>query len=536
MFAKHGIYLYNKIMAMYDTIIKSGTVLDGTGVAPVQTDIGITENKISAVGNLENNAMRVIDASNKFVTPGFIDITNHSDTHLTLFKYPNLESMLMQGVTSIIGGNCGSSLAPLASSHAIHGVRKWADLSDININWTTFKEYLWEIDALNPGVNVGSFVGYGTLRRGIIGDEIRLLTTEERERLKQLLRSALRDGAFGLSLGLSYGHEGISPTEELIEISRVLQEEGGILKVHLRSEGNGLLASVNEAVRIGREAGVSVQISHLKAIGRKSWRTLHPALDLIHNAKISGLDINFDVSPYATTGSSLYLLIPAWARLGGFNELFKRIDNPEERKKIIDTMATYTLHPDKILITSAPMKNIVGQTLADIAETAGMSTEEALLATVRASEGRVSIIGKTVSVRNTKREVEDTDSFIASDGEGYSEQAVKSGNLVHPRSFAAFAHFWHRFVMELALIPAQEAVKKITFAPAQKVGLTHRGVIKKGNFADITVFDPNTFKEHNTYRDPYRYPKGIEYVFVNGKASVENAQVTHTRSGKALKR
>lgn len=523
-------------MAIYDTIIKSGMVFDGTGAPPIQADIGISGNQISAFGDLGNNAARVIDATGKFVTPGFIDITNHSDTHLTLFKYPNLESLLMQGVTSIIGGNCGSSLAPLASSRAIFGVRKWADLSTININWTTFKEYLWEVDALNLGVNVGSFVGYGTLRRGIIGDEIRLLTTEERERLKQLLRSALNDGAFGLSLGLSYGHEGISPTEELIEVSRVLHEEGGILKIHLRSEGNGLLAAVNEAVRIGREAGISVQISHLKAIGKKSWRTLHHALDLIHNAKVSGLDINFDVSPYATTGSSLYLLIPAWARLGGFEELFKRIDNPEERKKIIDTMATYTLHPDKIFITAAPIKNIVGQTLADIAETAGMSAEEALLATVRASEGRVSIIGKTVSVRNTKREVEDSDSFIASDGEGYSEEAATSGNLVHPRSFATFAHFWHRFVMELALMPAEEAIKKITFAPAQKIGLVRRGSIKKENFADITVFDPNVFKEHNTYRDPYHYPKGIEYVFVNGKMAVENAQLTHTRAGRALKR
>ncbi|MDZ4260349.1 MAG: amidohydrolase family protein, partial [Candidatus Sungbacteria bacterium] len=454
----------------------------------------------------------------------------------TLFKYPNLESMLMQGVTSIIGGNCGSSLAPLASSHAIHGIRKWADLSDININWTTFKEYLWEIDALNPGVNVGSFTGYGTLRRGIVGNERRLLTIEEREQLKQLLRDALHDGSFGLSLGLSYGHEAISPTEELIEVSRVLQEEGGILKVHLRSEGNGLLAAVNEVVRIGREAGVSVQISHLKAIGRKSWRTLTPALDLIRNTKASGLDINFDVSPYATTGSSLYLLIPAWARQGGFEELFKRIDNPEERKKIIDTLSSYTLHPDKILVTSAPIKNIVGKTLADIAETAGMSAEEALLATVRASEGRVSIIGKTVSVRNTKHEVADLDSFIASDGEGYSQEAAGSGNLVHPRSFGAFAHFWHRFVRELALMPEQEAIKKITSAPAQKVGLTRRGAIKKGNFADITVFDPATFKEHSTYRDPYHYSTGIAYVWVNGKMAVENAQLTHIRSGRALKR
>ena len=523
-------------MATYDTIIKAGTVIDGTGAQPFVADIGISGNEIAEIGQIGHSAANIVDATGKFVVPGFIDITNHSDTHLTLFKYPGFESLLMQGVTTIIGGNCGSSLAPLASAKAIHGIQKWADLSEININWTTFKEYIWEIDAMNLGVNFGSFVGYGTLRRGIIGDEIRLLTIEERERLKQLLRDALKEGAFGLSLGLSYGHESISPTEELIEISRVIQEEGGILKVHLRSEGNGLLAAVNEVVRIGREAGVAVQISHLKAIGKKSWKSLHHALDLIHNAKASGLNINFDVSPYATTGSSLYLLIPTWARQGGFDELFKRIDDSEERKKIIDTLATYTLHPDKILITSAPIKNIVGQTLSEIAETAGISPEEALLATVRASEGRVSIIGQTVSVKNTKREVEDPDSFIASDGEGYAKEASGSGNLIHPRSFGTFAHFWHRFVNELALVTPEQAIKKITSGPAEKMGLTRRGALKEENFADIVVFDPALFKERNTYRDPYHYSTGIEWVFVNGKATIERTKLTDMHSGKALKR
>ena len=525
-------------MATYDTIIKSGTIYDGMGGEPIQADIAIMGNQIVAIGQFEEDthATHVIDASGKYVAPGFIDITNHSDTHLTLFKYQGLESMLMQGVTTIIGGNCGSSLAPLASPDAIHGIKKWADLSEININWTTFEEYMWEIDALNLGVNFGSFVGYGTLRRGVINNAIRLLTVEEREKIKFLLGNALNEGAFGLSLGLAYGHEAISPTEELIEISRLLQETGGILKVHLRSEGNALLAAVNEVVRIGREAGISVQISHLKAIGRKSWRTLRLALDIIHHAKESGLNINYDVSPYATTGSSLYLLIPAWAREGGFDELFKRIDNATERKKIIDTLATYTLHANKILITSSPIKNIVGQTLSEIAENAGISPEEAILATVRASEGRVSIIGQTVSVRNTKEEIRDINSFIASDGMGYTEEALESGDLVHPRSFGAFPHFWHRFVNELALLSPQDAIKKITFAPAQKLGLNRRGALIKGNIADIAVFDPKLFREHNTYRSPYNYSRGMEWVFVNGKAAVEHGIPTHLRNGRVIKK
>ncbi len=523
-------------MATYDTIIKSGTIYDGLGGEPIQADIGILGNQITAIGQLQDSAGHIVNATGKYVTPGFIDITNHSDTHLTIFKYPGLESMLMQGVTTIIGGNCGSSLAPLGSPNAIHGIKKWANLSDINLNWATFEEYIWELDALTLGVNFGSFVGYGTLRRGVINDEIRLLTIEEREKVKLLLADAMTQGAFGLSLGLSYGHEAISPTEELIEIAHVLQEDGGVLKMHLRSEGNGLLAAVNEAVRIGRDAGVSIQISHLKAIGKKAWRTLTPALEIIRHAKESGVDINFDVSPYASTGSSLYLLIPGWARQGGFTELFKRIDDPVERKKIIDTLSTYTLHANKILIISSPIKSIIGQTLAEIAENGGITPEEALLATVRASEGRVSMIGRTVSVRNTKEEVQNQDSFIASDGVGYTEEASDSGELVHPRSFGAFAHFWHRFVNELGLISPQEAIKKITSAPAEKLKLARRGALIKGNIADIAVFNPNIFKERNTYRDPYHYAIGMDYVFVNGKLAVENGVPTHARHGRVLKR
>ena len=179
---------------------------------------------------------------------------------------------------------------------------------------------------------------------------------------------------------------------------------------------------------------------------------------------------------------------------------------------------------------------MVGQTLAEIAENAGISTEEALLSTVRASEGRVSIIGKTVSVKNTKQEVASPDSFIASDGAGYSEEAFDSGNLVHPRSFGTFPHFWHRFVNELTLMSPQAAIKKITSGPAQKIGLNRRGILKKANIADIVVFDPNLFKEHNTYRNPYHYPRGMEWVFVNGKAAVQNGAPTHSRNGRMIKR
>ncbi len=518
-----------------DIVIKSGTVFDGEGNPAVTADIRIRGETIAEIGKI-GEGESVINATGKYVTPGFIDITNHSDTHLTIFKYPALDSLVMQGVTTIIGGNCGSSLAPLGSPDAIDSIRKWADPAQININWAGIREYLNEIENMRLGVNYGTLIGYGTLRRGVIGSDSRPLGLEEREKIKHLLREGMKEGAFGLSLGLSYGHERASTTEEIIEIGKTLLETWGIIKIHLRSEGKEVLASVNEAVRIGRETNIPVQISHLKAIGKKSWPLLKKTLEIINSARESGVNINFDVSPYHTTGSLLYLLIPAWAREGGFVDLFKRLDDPWQKEKIITELKANTLHYEKLLVVSAKLSGIVGKTLAEIAARSGLEPEEAMLEAVRANDGRVAIIGKTLSPQNTQLEIKDKNSFIASDGAGYNQDEIRSGNLVHPRSFGAFPHFWHKFVNELKLITPEEAIKKITSEPAKKMGIKERGYIKKGYFADIVVFDPLLIRDRANYQNPFRYPAGMEYVIVNGKISVEKGRHLGIRAGKVLRR
>ncbi len=517
----------------YDILIKSGSILDGTGSSITFGDIGIVGDRIEAIENNGKTSARItINAYGKYVTPGFIDITNHSDTHLTLFTYPNLESLIMQGVTTIIGGNCGASLAPLATPTAINAISKWVDPTQANINWSRMGEFLDSVDAFHPAVNFGTFVGYGTLRRGVIGDEIRTLTPEEREKIKLLLHDAMKEGAMGLSLGLAYGHERISSTEEIIAIAQVLQKTGGIIAIHLRSEGAELLASVNEAVLISRELRVPIHISHLKAIGKKSWPSLKKSLDLIENAKASGVDITFDVSPYNTTGSLLYLLIPGWARQGGFKELFRKIDDPTEHARIIDALKKITLHYDRILITSAKTKTIVGHTLTEIAEEGGLTPEEALLSTIRANEGRVTMLGRTISKKNTELEIEYTDSMITSDGAGFSQDAAHTGNIVHPRSFGAFPHFWHQFATE----HPEQAITKLTALPARRLGLARRGILQKGNYADIVIFDQKLFRDRATHRNPFRYPAGMEWVLINGKPVVENGQAIGIRAGKALRK
>lgn len=520
----------------YDILIKGGSVIDGNGTPPAVTDIGIKGDKITHIGALEEKETQVvIQASGKYVTPGFIDLTNSSDTSLTIFKYPQLESLLKQGITTIIGGNCGSSLAPLGSKSALKSIRKWADTSEINADWNTMEEFLARVEKMRLGVNFGTFVGYGTLRRSVVGDEIKTLTQEEKEKIKYLLREGIEAGAFGFSLGLSYGHERVSSTEELIEIVKTLSETGGIVKIHLRSEGMSILASVNEAIRIGRETKAPIQISHLKAVGRQAWPHFKKVLELIKTARDSGVDINFDVSPYSTTGSLLYLLIPTWARQGGFDELFKKLKQPEERRKIIEHLKTYTLHYDKIIINSAKLNSLVGKTLKEIADSSGLEPEEALLETVYTNEGRVKIIGRTVSVKNTKLAIKDENSFICSDGAGYGEEEIKSGSLVHPRSFGAFPHFWHHFVKNLYTLSPEEAVQKITSGPARKLKLWGRGAITLGNYADLVIFDPEKIRDRATYKSPYQYAEGIEYLIINGQLAIKDNLVTNARAGRTLR-
>ena len=524
-------------MASYDIVIKGGSVLDGTGNPAAIADIAIADGKIAEVGALDSvQAKTEVNASGKFVTPGFIDVTNHSDTHLTLFKYPLQESMVMQGVTTIIGGNCGASLAPLVSRDAIRGVSKWADLSEIGVNWTSTGEFLDTAERMRLGVNFGTLTGFGTLRRGIIGNASRPLSSEELAKMTLLIERAMEEGAYGLSLGLAYGHERQATTEELIELIKPIARRNGSVKIHLRSEGAEVLGAVNEAIRIGRETGVAVVISHFKVIGRKSWPLSPKALELIANARSSGVSIWFDVSPYRTTGSPLYLLLPPWARRGGLRDLFERLTRQAERKRIRDAVANHTLHYDKIMVIAAKHPQIVGKTLAEIAETMSLSPEEAMLEILGGNEGRVTILGRTVSPKNTAQAVRDPNSLIASDGYGVSQDGISTGNLVHPRSFGAFPHFWHRFVSDTRRLKPEEAIVKITGGPAAVLGIAGRGVIAKGNFADIVVFDPRLIRDRATYKNPYRYPAGMEWVIVNGQVAVAQGSHTGERAGVVLRK
>lgn len=511
--------------------------MDGAGNPGAVNDVAVDAGKIAHVGALSRaSAKTEINASGKIVAPGFIDITNHADTHLTLFKYPLQESMAMQGVTTVIGGNCGSSLAPLTSRDAIRGLSKWADLSDVGINWTGMGEFLAEVERMRLGVNFGTLAGFGTLRRGVVSNDAGPRSPEQRATVALLAERAVAEGAFGLSFGLAYGHERSAATDELIDAVRPLARSGGVVKIHLRSEGREVLAAVNEAVQICRETGVTVIISHLKVIGRKSWPLAQKVLDLVAYARLSGAPIWFDVSPYRATGSPLYLLIPEWARRGGLHDLFERLGRQAEKKRIVEALTGRTLHYDRIRVIAAKHTSLVGKTIAEIAARMGLSPEESMLEIIRGNEGRVTIVGRTISAKNTALAVRNPHSLIASDGYGIAQEAEALGELVHPRCFGAFPHFWHRFVNDRKTLKPEEAIVKISGGPARLLGINGRGTIEKGNFADIVIFDPRTIRDRATYQSPYHYPSGMEWVIMNGKIVIQQGQHTGARAGQVLRK
>lgn len=522
---------------MYDILIKNGMIIDGSGGEPFAGFIGISGDSIKKVGTEGKPAGTVeIDAAGKYITPGFIDITSHFDTTWSLFDYPGAESLLAQGVTTVIGGNCGASLAPLASHYAIRSLQKWTDISQKNVSWTTMKEFLSEISRKKIGVNFGTLAGYGTIRRGIVGEDIRALTPEETKKVAFLINEAMASGAFGLSVGRTNAHENIASEEELIAAAREVAGFKGVYKTHLKSESFDILPAINEAVNIAKAAHVSVSVSHLKTIGRRSWRYTTSALQMLERGREDGADIHFDAFPYARTGSHLYQILPRWAREGGFLKIFERIKDPEQKELLMRDLRGVTLKADKIMIASADNPHVVGHTLKEISEETGLKVEEVILSLILSNSGRITIFGKTLSPRRVREVIGHPLSMIASDGSGYSIDAQKSGNLVHPRSFGTFVRFLHKYVRNMKIMSWQEGIKKITSLPAATIGMKDRGLLLEGYKADISVFDPATIRDCSRYLDPYHYATGVAWVIVNGAIAVEKGALKNMGAGKVLRR
>jgi len=526
---------------MLDIIIRNGKVIDGGGKnPPINVDIGIKYGEITKIGDLENEvSIKDIDAGGRYVTPGFIDINNHSDTNWTLFRYPDQESMVMQGVTTIIGGNCGSSLAPILGEGSIKSLRKWINLRDVQIDWDRMGEFLDFMEDNRPlRVNYGTLVGHATLRRGLIGDALRPLNNEEMKVISHQLDEAIQQGAWGLSTGLAFTHTRIATVEEIIVLAKIVKFNEGLFSVHLRGEGEDLVASVNEAVKIAEDTKVNFEISHLKAVGRKSWHLFERTLGLIGEANTRGARINFDVYPYTSSGPVLYTLLPSWVTEEGRENLLKILRDPVNRRKVVAEIKENSLNYSKIIIASSPLsKLLVNKSIADIAKTRETTPEEVVVDLALASADECNVIMKLLAEKNVQSALASLEAIVASDGVGYGKEEEKSGNIVHPRCFGAFPRFLSHYIKQKNILSLPKAISKMTGLPAKKIGLPKRGRIAEGYAADIVVLDWDKIDDEATIRMPYRYPSGIDYVIVNGEVAVEKGKLTrNVRSGKILRK
>lgn len=523
---------------MYDILIKNGIIVDGSGRPMYRADLGINEDRIAAIGDLPHaSAERVIDATGQYVAPGFIDVNNHSDTYWQLLAHPELESMLRQGVTTIIGGNSGSSLAPLADPSVIRSIQKWTDVEKINFNWLSMKEFLDEAEKRRPALNFVTLVGHGTIRRGAMKDETRTITPDEIGIMQRMLKAALKEGGIGLSTGLKYTHARGAGIRELITLAKTALAQDGMYVTYVRDEEEGLVKAVEEAIAVAREARAPLHISHLKAVGEKNWHLMDEAFNLIETAALNDVEVTFDVYPYTTTGSVLYTLLPEWVTGDGRKMMLERLKDMQVRSAVLRDMRKKETDYSQILVSASTLSKMLSRRrISEIARLQGKPPEETVLDFLVASNGRAIVSMEALSERNVRKAVQHPFSIISSNGVGYGLAHKETGDLVHPRNFGTFPKVFAEYVRKEKSLSWEEAVHKMSGKPALKFNLEKRGLLLENHFADIVIFDPETIEDKATMEDPYQYPVGISHVIVNGTVALEQGISGGQRAGRILRR
>ena len=523
---------------MYDIIIKNGMVLDGTGAREFTGDIGIKEDTIVTIGDLNGEqAEKTIDAKGCYVAPGFVDINNHSDAYWRIFLNPDLESLVRQGITTIVGGNCGSSLAPLSDQSILQSIQKWTDIRNLNLNWLSTDEFLDEIGRRELSVNFATLSGHGTLRRGFAHDESRPLQAAELSGMEKMLKQSMREGSIGMSLGLAYAHGRHATEHELSALAKIVGKYNGFCAVHLRSDGKELSEAISEAITMAKHSGVRLHISHLKAVGQRYWETMERALSLFDASDSEGVDVSFDIYPYRFTATVLYTVLPTWITDGGKKMMFQRLRSPAIRAEAVhDLKEEHIDYSSAVISLSSLNKMIVRTNVLEMAHAEGKTPEDVIFDVLLASDNRAIVSFDALSEENIEKELRHPLSIVSTNGAGYSVEYAQTGEAIHPRCFGAFPRVLFRYVRERKLLGWEEAIHKMTGKPAARAGIEKRGTIAVGNYADIVVINPNEVEDHATSENPYQYPSGIPFVIVNGKIAVEKGEYTGNRYGTVLRR
>ena len=532
--------------AAYDVIIRNGKIIDGSGNPWVSGDVAIKGDRIAAVGHLDPaaTAKRVIDAAGLVISPGFIDMLGQSEYDL-LIDNRSL-SKLSQGITTEITGE-GQSIAP-QDAKTIAALQPELDQYKLKIDWTTLEEYFKRLEKTGTPLNIGTYVGAAQVREAVIGDDDRAPTPAELEQMKSLVAQAMQQGAFGISTALIYPPGHYAKTEELIELAKVVSQYGGIYGSHMRSEGQTEVAAIDEALRIGREAHLPVEIFHLKVIGKPRWGTMPKIVAMIQAARDSGQDVSANMYPYVAGGTALASSLPPWVADGGVAKLLERLHDPATREKIKKEMATEHPNWENLYLGSGGASGILvagfvnpdlkkydGQTLAQIATAKKKAPLDTLFDLVIDDQARTGAIYFIASEDDLRYGLKQPWTSLCLDASELSLDGPLFEPHSHPRAFGAMPRFLGHYVRDEHLLPLERGVRKMTSLPAQRERLVDRGLLKDGYFADITIFDPATIIDRATYENPTQLSEGVRYVFVNGQLEYENGRLTGAAAGDVLR-
>ncbi len=531
--------------ASFDILITNGHILDGSGNPWYAADIGIRGDRIAAIGDLKDaHASKVIDAKGQIVSPGFIDVLGQSELPL-LIDNRSL-SKLSQGITSEVTGE-GNTIAPM-NDKTIAPMKPMLDHYHLTIDWTTLDGYFQRLEKQGTPLNIGTFVGCAQVREAVIGDDDRAPTAAELEQMKKMVAEAMQQGALGVSTALIYPPGHYAKTEELIALAKVAAPYGGIYASHMRSEGATEMEAIDEAIRIGREAGVPVEIFHLKVIGKPRWGSMPRVVAKIQDARDHGLDIRADQYPYVAGGTALAAALPPWIADGGVEKLLERLRDPKIRERVKSELATdhkewENLYLDSgggagVLIASAEneaLKKYQGKTLAEIAQAEGKPELEALFDFILDDKAQTGALYFIASEDDLRYGLKQPWVSIGLDGSEASLDGPLFEPHNHPRATGAMPRFLGHYVRDEKLVPLPEAIRRITSMPAQRYRLASRGQIQIGFYADITVFNPDTIIDRATYTEPTLLSEGIDAVLVNGKIEFENGKLTGAQAGRPLR-
>jgi N-acyl-D-amino-acid deacylase len=527
---------------MLDLLIKNGTVVDGTGAPSFQADVGIADGRIAVVAKkMVQEAARTIDARGLHVAPGFIDPHTHSD--YPLLVDPLAQSKIRQGVTTEVVGNCGHSPAPLQGA-AVDEARAKARTYELEITWRSMGEYLERLSNPGTALNVVPLVGHGEVRGSVLGYADVKPTAAQQAQMEQLVDEAMKEGARGFSTGLYYPPGYYADIEEVIGLARVAARHGGVYASHIRSESNLLLEAINEAVEIGDKAGLRVEIAHLKLESYRNWQNIDALVALLDDIQAKGLPLGCDQYPYVACNTWLGAALPYWAQAGGNKTVADRLRDPQVRVQLRqdweqnraewDNRTGIRDWSDALVSDSWNRPELLGKNIAQIAEEEGKDPLETVFDLIVASEGLISCVWFTMREEIVQTLMQHPLVVVSSDGSSLSPEGVLGRRKVHPRNYGTFPRILGHYVREEKVLPLEQAVKKMTSTTAERFGLTGRGVVRGGAWADLALFDAATVSDTATFTDPHQYPRGIPYVLVNGKLVIDQGEHTGALAGRLL--